>query len=151
MTLITVAISSFGFIIPVAIWGFIIFKIIKVSIRNSKTNQKDTANSRQFVNSRQSVSNYPTHAQLKQHIPTHTVKASFDRDAMEDRDNDWLAQQLLYEQRVQGVLSDMFMLKQEHTSHCDALEVQYPQRQTKMTQEQMDALKNEIRNRTIVQ
>ena len=38
----------------------------------------------------------------------------------DDKDNDWLARQLREEHRAFRMTSEMFDLKIEHASHCDA-------------------------------
>ena len=123
-------------------------------VKHRIQSQKDTTNSKQFRESR--ANTFATvYTQKKQARKQRDVKLL----RMENKDNDWLAKQLRAEQQAQIVVSDMFQLKQEHLRHCDSETVRYNnsvtanrviQNDTKMSQSEMDALKEKIRQRTNV-
>lgn len=50
----------------------------------------------------------------------HKSKDSSVNTLMDDRENDWLANQLREEHKAFRKTSDMFDLKIEHVSHCDS-------------------------------
>lgn len=135
-----------------AVWQIIVvlWVIFAVLLRVKKQKSKDTTNSKAFKQTRQKYNNFPTGAELqarKQRIPSyHTSK--FDNHLLEDREHDWLSEQLAYEQNIQTVVSDMFQLRRSHFDECNAEQAR--QSTQKMSQTEMDELKDKIRNRSIM-
>ncbi len=140
-------------VICIAVYS-IVLVIIGNKVKRLSQTQKDTTNSKQFRESR--ANTFAT-------VYTQKKQARKQRDVellrMENKDTDWLAKQLRAEQQAQIVVSDMFQLKQEHLRHCDSETVRYNnsvtanrviQNDTKMSQSEMDALKEKIRQRTNV-
>ena len=136
-------------------WMAIIFFAIHKA--RQKNMSKDTTNSEAFRKRRQSQNNFsPNNTYYTQKRPERVNIKSLGT-MLEDRDNDWLAQQLRSEQKSQRVVSDMFQLRQEHFSNCEAEEIhtrhvdacnaeQARQSTQKMSQAEMNALKQRIQN-----
>lgn len=141
---------------------------IIIPIIKGAQNQKDTTNSAAFRKARETFNTFSPNNTYY----TQKRQSRKERDAallkMENKDNDWLAKQLRAERQAQIVVSDMFQLKQEHANHCEsemvraehfnnceAQQVRYSQppveqaRQSnqRMSQAEMDALKERIRQR----
>lgn len=144
-------------IIYIIILWFIIKKFIIPRVKNAN-GIKDTTNSAAFRRARQEHNTFlPNNTYYTQKRVSHKER-DVDLLKMEDRHSDWLAKQLRCEQQAQIVVSDMFQLRQEHSNHCDAdlireehsrscQQEQTYQGTTKMSQTEMDALKERIKQR----
>ena len=90
------------------------FLVISKSLKNSAS---DTARSKTAPPAKK-YSNYRPHKDI-----VSVSRDMGDRKGAvlrDDRNNDWLAQQLRDEHRAFKATSEMFDLKIEHASHCDA-------------------------------
>ena len=152
---------SVSSVISIIFWIFFIIKVVIPIVKKAEGNLKDTTNSETFRKLRQAQNNFSpnnTYYTQKRSI----VKVNNLKGVMENRESDWLAKQLREEQQAQRIVSDMFQLKQEHLSHCDSeiLKAEHynncDARQNqetykgkdKMSQADMEALKERIRQRT---
>ena len=143
---------------------WLIFLRVLVPILKKANNQKDTTNSAAFRKARQAQNNFSSNNTYYTQNRPSTKEKDANLHKMEDRSSDWLAKQLRAEQQAQIVVSDMFQLKQEHLSHCAAdtlreehfsncdarqvrIEEQARQSNQKMSQMEMDALKERIKQR----
>ena len=135
--------------------AFLIIFGLKIIKREKKIIQreisKDITNSKDFKQTRNKYNKFPTGEQLqrqKQYVPNyHTSK--FDNSLMEDRTHDWLSEQLACERRAQTTISDMFQLRRSHFKECNAEQAR--QSTQKMSQQEMNDLKEKIRNRLMMQ
>lgn len=105
----------------IIIWAIIVWSIIGKVLKNAKgTNNKTAGKTKPpAANARKKgYVNYTPHKDI--------VSVSRDmgdkRNSVlrDDKENDWLAKQLREEHRAFKATSEMFDLKIEHASHCDA-------------------------------
>ncbi len=146
-------------IFSIIFWIALLRFIIPV-IKGAK-NQKDTTNSVAFQKARQAVNTFSPNNTYYTQKRESLKEKDVELHRMENRENDWLAKQLRCERQSQIVVSDMFQLKQEHLSDCDAHSIREEHYQAcdartnqetyrgtdKMSQADMDALKERIKQR----
>lgn len=97
------------------IWGGIIFFIVRNVISRSAANgggKKAASPSRTFTN-------YRPHKDITS-VSRDMGDKRGDMTLRDDKNNDWLARQLREEHKAFKATSEMFDLKIEHASHCDA-------------------------------
>ena len=119
------------FIITIVAIVFIVIAILNKSKKNNSTNNtkrpapakrpNPTVNQRSTSASRQvsvkTTVNKPNIVEKRREA----VRTEINRTMLlEDRNNDWLARQLRDEHKAFKDTKDMFDLKIEHSSHCDA-------------------------------
>ncbi len=103
-------------LIGVLIWAFIIFFIVRRVIKSGitaggKTNAAAKSKARKYTN-------YRPHKDIVS--VTRDMGDKNNSVLRDDTNNDWLAKQLREEHRAFKMTSEMFDLKIEHASHCDA-------------------------------
>ncbi len=101
----------------VAIWCIAIFFIVrkvKAQASGSKPGIKGKAS-----NPGRTFTNYRPHKDIVS-VSRDMGDKKGDMTLRDDRNNDWLAQQLREEHKAFKATSEMFDLKIEHASHCDA-------------------------------
>ncbi len=148
------------------IWFVIIYGLFAVIIKNSKNGGKSR--------SKDSVTSPASHTtnnfDMSKHVANVVKQAKAVEDntlnrraisKLENKSDDWLAKQIAYERSIKPILNDMFMLKEEHSRHCDADILRREhfdncdatdnqkiyQSQSKMSQSEMNDLKNRILQR----
>jgi hypothetical protein len=96
-------------VIFMLIWIKVIVSIIKAATRVD--NKKQTNHT--------TVKTQSVRPARKTAVYKKDKKAQID-NALEDRHNDWLAQQLREERMASSFVNEMFQLKTEHQSNCDS-------------------------------
>lgn len=111
--------SIVSIIAVICIIVFVLKKKKEASPSQSKNTSSRTLSQAKPV---QSSKNYSSSAyKSKPNARSKVVKAEVNHQMLlEDRENDWLAQQLRDEHKAFKLTKDMFNLKIEHASHCDA-------------------------------
>lgn len=103
--------------IPILIWAFVIFIIIKASKKkgtNAQSQDKRTGKAAY-------TSMYSNYSQAKVRSAKDYSKGGM--QIRDNRGNDWLSQQLREEHAAFKRTSEMFDLKREHAASCDARRV----------------------------
>lgn len=118
-------------IITLIIIFFVIVPLIKgKKVGNTKKSVAATRRPERINNTNKNIKNIPNKPPTRP-VSTPSVKRSNTLKAevnhamlLEDRNNDWLARQLRDEHKAFKDTKDMFDLKIEHSSHCDARYIQ---------------------------
>ena len=102
-------------LISVFIWAIVIWFIIYKGIKSSTSGAKKTTASKPKA---RTYTNYKPHKDI---ISVSREMGDKNSSVLrDDTNNDWLARQLRDEHKAFKMTSEMFDLKIEHASHCDA-------------------------------
>lgn len=111
-----------GALVYLVVMFFIVFSIIRSAKKNgymaNKTGQPGAVPAAKANARPRGYTNFRPHKDI-----VSVSRDMSDRNSAvlkDDRDNDWLARQLREEHRAFKLTSEMFDLKIEHASHCDA-------------------------------
>ena len=111
-------------ILYIAVMGFVVFSIINKALKktNSQTAQNKfgpkAAQAGKAVRPK-GYTNYRPHKDIIS-VSRDMGDSKGSSTLRDDRNNDWLARQLRDEHKAFKATSEMFDLKIEHASHCDA-------------------------------
>lgn len=114
--------AAFGSIIYVVILIFIVSSVIKRAKKAGGTLNNPLNPARPVAGKtarRTGFTNYRPHKDIIS-VSRDMGDAKGSSTLRDDRNNDWLARQLREEHRAFKMTSEMFDLKIEHASHCDA-------------------------------
>ena len=114
--------AAFGSIIYVVILIFIVSSVIKRAKKAGGTLNNPVNPARSVAGKtarRTGITNYRPHKDIIS-VSRDMGDAKGSSTLRDDRNNDWLARQLREEHRAFKMTSEMFDLKIEHASHCDA-------------------------------
>ena len=107
-------------IVSLLILVWIIYAVVKKSKNVSETQKNPAAQKKPAAHKRpQGFTNYRPHRDIVS-VSRDMGDSKNSSVLRDDRANDWLARQLREEHRAFKATSEMFDLKIEHASHCDA-------------------------------
>ncbi|MBO4904937.1 MAG: hypothetical protein J5367_06910 [Lachnospiraceae bacterium] len=103
------------------IWAAIVFWIINRAIKKAKGTGKTTAGKAKSPAGNVRKKGYVNYKPHKDIVSVSRDMGDRQNSVLrDDKENDWLARQLRDEHRAFKATSEMFDLKIEHASHCDA-------------------------------